>query len=104
MADNEVGVNFLGLKVYPGEQGKIFEYVLEGNPRDPSGGEWVNDSGRGGFARPGRIWYPEPRVRNLDRQLASPKLDRARIDEILGVERDLSPSEGNQAGGEPGAR
>jgi hypothetical protein len=74
----------VGLKPYPGPAGQTFEYVLHGDPRDPTGGAWTGKSESGRFAHPGRIWYPEPRARNLDRQLASPTLDRETIANILG--------------------
>lgn len=86
MANPNVAPDFVGLQEYPRPEGQVFEYVIEGDPRNPSGGAWVGASERGRFARPGRIWYPEPRVRNLGQQLASPGLDRAVIGRILGEE------------------
>ena len=83
MADMDVPVNFVGTRPYPGPAGKTFEYILRGDPRDPSDGAWTGASQRGGFAHPGRIWYPEPLARNLDRELVSPGLDRETLGNIL---------------------
>jgi hypothetical protein len=83
MADMDVPVNFVGTKPYPGPQGQTFEYTLEGDPRGPTGGVWTGGSGRGRFAQPGRIWYPEPSTRNVDRELTSPNLDRQTVENIL---------------------
>jgi hypothetical protein len=83
MADMNVPPNFVGLRAYPSEAGKQFEYTLRGDPRAPSGGEWSGISRQGRFAQPGRIWYPEPRVRNAGRPLVSPGLDRETIANIL---------------------
>jgi hypothetical protein len=83
MADMEVPPNFVGLKPFPGPAGKILEYTLEGDPRNPSGGAWTGASRQGRFAHPGRIWYPEPLVRNLDRELVSPGLDRETVANII---------------------
>jgi hypothetical protein len=79
----EVPPNFVGLKPFPGPAGKTLEYTLEGDPRDPTGGAWSGASQRGRFAHPGRIWYPEPLVRNLDRELVSPGLDRETVANII---------------------
>jgi hypothetical protein len=83
MADPNVPTDFVGLKPYRGPAGQTFEYVLQGDPRNPSGGAWIGRSEAGRFAHPGRIWYPEPQVRNLERQLASPNLDRGTIAGIV---------------------
>jgi hypothetical protein len=83
MADMEVPTNFVGLKPFPGPGGKTFEYTLDGDPREPSGGAWTGASRQGRFAHPGRIWYPEPLVRNLDRELVSPALDRETVANII---------------------
>jgi hypothetical protein len=84
LADMDVPPDFVGLKPFPGPAGKRFEYTLEGDPNDPTGGGWTGVSQSGRFAHPGRIWYPEPRVRNRnDRELVSPGLDRATVANIL---------------------
>ena len=83
MADMDVPVNFVGTRPYPGPDGKTFEYTLEGDPRDPSGGVWTGASRAGRFAHPGRIWYPEPAIRNLDRELTSPNLDKDVLTALL---------------------
>ena len=83
MADMDVAPNFVGTRVYPGPAGKTFEYTLEGDPRDPSGGAWTGASRAGRFAHPGRIWYPESTVRNGDRELVSPGLDRETLANIV---------------------
>lgn len=84
MADMEVPPDFIGTRPFPSPSGKVFEYTLVGDPRSPESGEWSGRSaGRTpGFSRPGLVWYPEPSVRNLDRELASPDLELAVIREI----------------------
>jgi hypothetical protein len=84
MADMDVAPNFVGTKVYPGPAGKTFEYTLQGDPTNPDDGAWTGASRSGRFAHPGRIWYPEPTVRNdQERVLVSPGLDRQTIANIL---------------------
>ena len=84
MADMDVPLNFVGTRPYPGPQGQTFEYTLEGSdPRNPSDGAWTGGSGRGRFSQPGRIWYPDPGVRNAERELTSPNLDRHTVENIL---------------------
>jgi hypothetical protein len=83
MADMDVAANFVGSKPYPGLAGKTFEYTLQGDPSDPASGAWTGASRSGRFAHPGRIWYPEATVRNGDRELVSPGLDRQTIANIL---------------------
>jgi transglutaminase elicitor len=83
MADMDVPLNFVGTKPYPGPQGQTFEYTLVGDPRHPEEGTWTGGTGNGRFAHPGRIWYPEPSVRNLDRDLTSPNLDHQTVENIL---------------------
>lgn len=83
MADMDVPQNFVGTKPYPGPGGKTFEYTVHGDPRNPSDGEWTGASRSGRFAHPGRIWYPEPNVRNDERDLVSPGLDRQTLANIL---------------------
>jgi len=83
MADMDVASNFVGSKPYPGPAGKTFEYTLQGDPTNPSSGAWAGASRSGRFAHPGRIWYPEPTVRNGDRDLVGPGLDRQTVANIL---------------------
>ena len=83
MADMNVPANFVGTKPYPGPAGKTFQYTLTGDPRDPSDGAWAGTSKSGRFAHPGRIWYPESTVRNHERDVVSPGLDRQTIANIL---------------------
>ena len=68
---------------FPGPAGKTFEYTLRGDPHEPSGGEWTGASRGGRFARPGRIWYPEPLARNAERELVAPGLDYQTLSNIL---------------------
>jgi len=83
MADMDVPANFVGTRPFPGQAGKMFEYTLVGDPRAPSDGAWTGVSRSGRFAHPGRIWYPEPLVRNGDRELVSPGLDYQTVSNIL---------------------
>jgi hypothetical protein len=83
MADMDVPPNFVGTRPYPSTTGKTFEYTLQGDPRDPTTGAWTGASRSGRFAHPGRIWYPEATVRNDERDLVSPALDRQTIANIL---------------------
>ncbi|MGI9145551.1 MAG: hypothetical protein ACR2IK_03215 [Chloroflexota bacterium] len=83
MADMDVPADFVGSKPYPGPAGKTFEYTLQGDPTSPVSGAWTGASRTGRFAHPGRIWYPEASVRNADRELVSPALDRQTIANIL---------------------
>jgi len=91
MAEMEVPPDFVGLRTNPGPAGKTFEYTLDGDPRDPSGGAWTGASTTGRFAHPGRIWYPEPTAQNLDRQWISPEIDRGTILNILGRPEEPPP-------------
>jgi transglutaminase elicitor len=94
MADMDVSANFVGTKVYPSAAGKTFEYTLQGDPLAPDDGAWSGASRVGRFAHPGRIWYPEPTVRNTERDLVSPGLDRQTIANILAGSdgTDLTPT------------
>jgi Transglutaminase elicitor len=94
MADMDVPANFVGTKVYPSAAGKTFEYTLQGNPLNPDDGAWTGASRSGRFAHPGRIWYPDPTVRNTERELVSPGLDRQTIANILAGSdgTDLTPT------------
>jgi hypothetical protein len=74
LVDNDVPAGFLGARPWPSPEGKLLEYTLTGDPRNPTGGEWSpRTSGR--FGRPYMIWYPDPTHRNVERQLTSPALD-----------------------------
>ena len=92
MADMDVPTNFVGLKPYPGPAGKVFEYTLEGDPWQPTGGGWTGASQQGRFARPGRIWYPEPgpQSRSRARQPRPGPQDRRQHPRRLGRLRPLS--------------
>lgn len=83
LVDNDVPANFVGGRPWPSPEGKSFEYTLTGDLSAPDGGEW-SPATNGRFGRPFMVWYPDPKRRNLDRQLASPALDYAVIAEILG--------------------
>jgi hypothetical protein len=83
VADMDVAPNFVGVKPFPGPAGKTFEYTLRGDPLHPTGGAWTGPSRAGRFAHPGRIWYPEALVRNDERELVSPGLDRQTVANIL---------------------
>jgi len=85
MADMDVPPGFVGLQPYPGPQGKTLEYVLQGDPRHPTDGQWTGASAKGRFSHPGQIWYPEPRHRNVDRELVSPALELATVRTIMGL-------------------
>jgi hypothetical protein len=99
MADMDVPVDFVGTRPFPSATGKTFEYTLRGDPRNPGDGAWTGTSKSGRFAHPGRIWYPEPLVRNAARELVSPGLDRQTVANIL------SGSDGSGlAGSAPGLR
>jgi hypothetical protein len=90
MADMDVPSDFVGLKPYPGSDGQTFEYTLIGDPRHPSGGEWTGASASGRFSHPGQIWYPDPKLRNADRDLTSPGLDLNDLHTILAAQSDGS--------------
>jgi Transglutaminase elicitor len=83
MADMNVPPNFVGTKPYPGPAGKTFTYTIQGDPRNPTDGAWTGESSSGRFSHPGRIWYPEASVRNDERDLVSPGLDRRTVANIL---------------------
>jgi hypothetical protein len=75
-ADYNVDPNFVGLKHWPNDQGRTYEYYIVGDRNDPSGGAWEGVSASGArYSRPWRIWYPSPQVRNESRPLASPDLE-----------------------------
>ena len=94
MADMNVPPNFVGVKPYPGDAGKVFTYDLRGDPRHPTGGEWTGRSNAGPFAHPGQIWYPKPGSPSpARRELVSPALDRQTLDNILAAdEGSLHPN------------
>jgi hypothetical protein len=83
MADMNVPPNFVGTRPYPGPAGKTFQYDLIGNPKHADDGEWTGASRSGRFSHPGRIWYPAARVRNDERELVSPNLDRETLGNII---------------------
>jgi hypothetical protein len=83
MADTNVPTSFVGTRPYPNPAGMTFTYDLRGDPRHPDDGTWTGASAYGGSAHPGRIWYPDAKVRNDTRDLVSPGLDRTTIGDIL---------------------
>ena len=109
MADMNVPVDFVGLRQYPGPNGKLFEYTLDGDPRDAETGRWTGVSASGRLAHPGRIWYPSPADQNLDHQWISPEIDRGTIMNILGWSPDpiahlLTPGRSDGTGGQMSER
>jgi hypothetical protein len=83
LADTDVPPGFVGTRSYPDPSGKHFTYDVVGDPRHPTTGAWTGSSEAGRSAHPNRIWYPDPVVRNDQRELVSPTLDRATIAAIL---------------------
>ena len=83
MADMDVPVDFVGTRPFPGPDGKTFEYTLRGDPRRPVSGEWTGASKSGRFAHPARIWYPNDTLRETQRELVAPGLDRQTLANIL---------------------
>jgi len=81
--DNDVPATFVGGRPWPAPEGKVFEYSLFGDPRNPSGGEWGPLATPGGFGRPYMLWYPDPQRRNEGRQLTPPALDYTVIQRIV---------------------
>lgn len=82
--DYNVDPNFVGVKDWPSDAGRTYEYYLVGDRDNPSGGAWEGASaGDQRFARPWQIWYPNPIQRNTSRPLTSPQLDYATIRAIL---------------------
>lgn len=92
MADMDVPPNFVGTRPFPGPLGKIFEYTLRGDPRDPSDGSWSGRSRSGRFSHPARIWYPELDVRNRERNVVSPGLDRRTVANIVAGSDGTTPA------------
>jgi len=83
--DYNVDPNFVGVKQWPNDGGRVYEYYIVGDRTNPSGGDWEGVSASGAqYSRPWRIWYPNPTVRNADRPLASPQLDYLAIKSIVG--------------------
>jgi hypothetical protein len=82
LIDNDVPANFVGGRPWPDAEGKVFEYSLTGDPRNPTGGEWAPETS-GRFGRPFMVWYPDPARRNVDRQLTSPALEYEVIRRIV---------------------
>jgi hypothetical protein len=83
-ADYNVDPNIVGIKHWPNDGGRTYEYFLVGDRTNPSGGAWEGVSATGAkFSRPWRIWYPDPRSRNDSRPLTSPELDYAVVRGIV---------------------
>jgi Transglutaminase elicitor len=83
MADMNVSPTFVGVRPFPSERGLKLTYDLAGDPHKPYYGEWTGDSVSGRFGHPSRIWYPDGVVRNTNRDLVSPGLDRDTIASLL---------------------
>jgi hypothetical protein len=76
MADMNVSPTFIGTRPFPSDRGLTLTYNLRGDPRNPRGGDWTDESPSGRFIHPNRIWYPDGRLRNSDPRLVSPELHR----------------------------
>ena len=63
--------------------GEIYRDNPSADPAE-TGGEWEGISLTGRFTKPSVIWYPDPKSRNLDRQLTSPELKYEFIEKIMG--------------------
>jgi hypothetical protein len=73
--DYDVDADFVGVKNWPDDAGRTYEYFLIGDRTNPSGGAWEGVSATGErYSRPWRVWYPTPVVRNTSRPLTSPAL------------------------------
>jgi hypothetical protein len=83
LSDNDVPADFVGVRPWKGE-GQVYEYRLTGPSEAPTGGEWEGISLTGRFTKPSVIWYPDPKSRNIDRQLSSPELKYEFIERIVG--------------------
>jgi hypothetical protein len=82
LVDNEVPAGFVGVRPWPGPDGKVLEYTLKGDPYNPHGGDW-HPRTNGRFGRPFMVWYPDPSRRNIDRQLSSPSLEYGLIRQVI---------------------
>jgi hypothetical protein len=92
MVDYEVDPGFVGVKHWPSDEGKVYEYFVVGDRNNPSGGDWEGVSASGAsYARPWRLWYPDPQSRDDTRPLTSPNLDYATIRSILESKPYLPP-------------
>jgi hypothetical protein len=92
LVDYQVDPNFVGVKHWPSDEGKLYEYFVVGDRANPSGGDWEGVSANGAsYARPWRIWYPDPTSRDQTRPLTSPDLDYAAIRSIVEGKPYLPP-------------
>jgi hypothetical protein len=92
MVDYDVDAEFVGAKHWPSDEGKLYEYFIVGDRANPSGGGWEGVSANGTtFARPWRIWYPDPKSRDDTRPLTSPDLDYGLIKAIAEAKPYLPP-------------
>jgi hypothetical protein len=85
LVDNDVPPDFVGARHWPSNDGKEFRYRIKGPVENPTDGMWTGISENGRFSHPYQIWHPEPRQRNIDRQLIAPGLDESMIREITGI-------------------
>jgi hypothetical protein len=87
-AAGDVAPGFVGTKPWPGPEGKLFEYFVTGDPRNPIDGAWEGNSVSGFYGHPRYIWYPDPSFRNEPRVLTSPGLTMHFLKFILGRENE----------------
>ena len=84
-ADYNVSPNFVGMKNWPNDDGRLYEYTISGDRKNPTSGAWEGLSANGDrFSHPWRVWYPNALSRNTSRPLTSPSLDYQLIQSILG--------------------
>jgi hypothetical protein len=84
--DYEVAPDFVGVKHWPSDEGKTYEYFIVGDRANPSAGDWQG-------ARPWKVWYPDPKSRDDSRPLVSPDLDYTVLRAILeGKPADPKPA------------
>ncbi len=83
--DYNVNPNFVGMKNWPSDEGRLFEYTIVGDRKNPTTGGWEGVSASGDrFSHPWRVWYPNALNRNTTRPLVSPNLDYQLIQTITG--------------------
>ncbi len=82
-ADYNVPADYVGTKPWPGPAGKLYEYWIRGDRKNPVAGGWEGVSTSGAFARPSLLWYPDPTIRNAGQELVSPELRYEVIERIL---------------------
>ena len=93
LVDYEVPPEFVGVKHWPSDEGKQYEYFIVGDRANPSAGDWEGISATGAaFARPWQIWYPDPTSRDDTRPLTSPDLDYTVLKSIADAKGYLPPA------------